>query len=75
MHVNEQTVTALGRSLRRAGFRPSRASLGNWVYTVHVPDERAKRVYHRLAKIPFLARLGIGDLWGEGVRPERGSTS
>lgn len=70
MHVNEQTVSALGRSLRRAGFRPSRASLGNWVYTVHVPEERAKRIYHRLAKIPFLARLGIGDLWGEGVRPK-----
>jgi len=69
MHVNEQTVTALGRSLRKAGFDPHRVSLGRWVYTVHVPEERAKRAYHRLAKIPFLARFGIGDIWGEGVKP------
>lgn len=75
MHVNEQSVTRLGRALRRAGFRPCRASLGNWVYTVHVPDDGGKRVYHRLAKVPLLARLGIGDLWGEGMRPEGTSTS
>jgi ubiquinone/menaquinone biosynthesis C-methylase UbiE len=69
MHVNEQTVTTLGRSLRRAGFRPYHASLGQWVYTVHIPEERAKRVYRALARMPLLARLGVGDIWGEGVRP------
>ena len=69
MHVNEQTVTALRRSLRRAGFRPATASLGQWVYTDFVPDEGARKLYGRLASIPPLRRLGIADLWGEGTKP------
>lgn len=73
MHVNEQSVTALGRALRRAGFRPARAELGRWVYTDFVPEERAKRLYHRLARVPLLARLGVGDMWAEGVRPVDGT--
>lgn len=72
MHVNEQSVTALGRSLRRAGFRPARAELGRWVYTDFVPEERAKRLYRRLARIPGLARFGVADMWAEGVRPASG---
>lgn len=69
MHVNEQTLTSLRRSLAQAGFAPSRASLGEWVYTDFVPDERATRLYHRLAKVPPLARFGVANLWGEGTRP------
>lgn len=69
MHVNEQTVTSLGRTLRHAGFRPARATLGLQVYTQHVPDARAKRVYHLLAKVPLLARLGVADIWARGVKP------
>jgi hypothetical protein len=39
------------------------------VYTDFVPEERAKRVYHLLARIPWVQRLAIGDMWGEGIRP------
>lgn len=74
MHVNEQSVTALRRALRRAGFDPARAELGRWVYTDFVPEERAKRLYALLAKIPYLDRLAVGDMWAEGRRPDDGRT-
>ena len=69
MHVNEQTLPALRRSLRRAGFRRVRVRLGQWVYADFVPDARARALYRRLAAIPFLRRYGIGDLFGKGVKP------
>ncbi len=69
MHVNEQTVTSLRRALRRAGFAQVQVNLGDWMYTDFVPDERARRTYHRLAARPLTARLGRGDLWGRAVVP------
>lgn len=69
MHVNELTVTSLKRVLRRAGFRSLEVKLGGWIYTDHVPSKRGKRLYHRLAAIPMLARLGTADFWGVGIRP------
>jgi ubiquinone/menaquinone biosynthesis C-methylase UbiE len=69
MHVNEQTVTSLRRSLRKAGFSRCHARLGDWVYTDFVPEERARRLYHRLSRIPLVARLGVSNIWGEGVKP------
>jgi cyclopropane fatty-acyl-phospholipid synthase-like methyltransferase len=69
MHVNEQTVSSLRRTVRRAGFRPVRARLGGWVYTDFVPDVRARRTYEVLARVPFLRLLSVGDIWAEGTRP------
>ncbi len=69
MHVNEQTVASLGRVLRQTGFSPSRARLGEWIYTDFVPDERAKRLYGRLQRTRALARFGVANIWGEGTRP------
>lgn len=63
MHVNEMTVTALRRALRRAGFGGVEVWLGAWMYTEFVPDEAARRTYHRLAAHRLTARLGKGDLW------------
>lgn len=69
MHVNEQTVTSLGRALRQTGFSPSRARLGEWIYTDFVPDDKAKRLYGRLHRTRALARFGVANIWGEGTRP------
>ena len=72
MHVNEQTLTSLRVALKRAGFGDISVELGKWVYTGHVPSERASKTYHRLARLggPF-ARLGVGDLLADARRPQR----
>jgi cyclopropane fatty-acyl-phospholipid synthase-like methyltransferase len=69
MHVNEQTVTSLKRALRRAGFRPAKAWTGAWLYTEFVPEERARRLYRVLTRLPVIRRLGAGDVYGEGTKP------
>ena len=68
MHVNEQTVTTLRRSLRAAGFGDVDVHPGQWVYTDFLPHARAGRLYHRLARHRLTARFGVADLWGRGVR-------
>ena len=68
MHVNEQSVSSMRGYLKRAGFRPSRAWLGNWFYTDFVPDERARKIYRLLAKFPPTRRLAMGDLFAEGTK-------
>lgn len=70
MHVNEQTLWSLRKALRAAGWRDVRTSLGDIVYTDHLPDPRAGRLYHRLAKAPSQAirALGVSNVWGEAVR-------
>jgi ubiquinone/menaquinone biosynthesis C-methylase UbiE len=68
MHVNEQTVTTLRRSLRAAGFGDVDVHPGQWVYTDFLPHARAGRLYHRLARHRLTARFGVGDLWGRGIR-------
>jgi ubiquinone/menaquinone biosynthesis C-methylase UbiE len=66
MHVNEQTVRSLGAALRAAGFVGVSSEPGKWVYTDFVPSERAKRLYHLLARLGPLARLGVANIWAEG---------
>jgi ubiquinone/menaquinone biosynthesis C-methylase UbiE len=68
MHVNEQTVGSLRRAIAAAGFRPARAMTGEWVYTDHIPDKRAHRIYHRLARHRAVAPFVVSNLWGEGVK-------
>jgi SAM-dependent methyltransferase len=68
MHVGEQTVGSLRRSLARAGFAGVRAWPGEWMYTEFVPDERARRLYYRLARVPWLRRFGAADLWAQAYR-------
>jgi ubiquinone/menaquinone biosynthesis C-methylase UbiE len=72
MHVNEQTARRLGRAVRAAGFEAT-PELGEWVWTDYVPasDERAKRLYHRLAKLPLTRRFGVSNLWCLGTKPSR----
>ena len=67
MHVNEQTARSLRRSFESAGLRAD-VKLGDWIYTDFVPNARARRAYHALAKLGPLAHLGVGDLWAVGFR-------
>lgn len=69
MHVNEMTVTSLRRALSRAGFPAPQVTLGDWMYTDFVPDQAARRLYHRLAARRLTARLGKGDLWARAEKP------
>lgn len=69
MHVNEQTARSLRGSLRTAGFAGARVAYGRWVHTDFVPDERAKRTYKALARLPLLRRLAIFDLFAIAYRP------
>jgi ubiquinone/menaquinone biosynthesis C-methylase UbiE len=69
MHVNEQTVTSLRRSLDRAGFRPARVELGQMIYTDFVPDTRARRLYRALARFRLTARLAVCDMFGLATKP------
>ena len=68
MHVNEQTVFSLRRAFRKAGLDAD-VTLGEWIYTDHVPDKKAKRTYRILSKLGPLAHLGVGDLWATGRLP------
>lgn len=63
MHVNEQTRRSLHEAVREAGFEGVRVELGRWVYTDFVPDERAKRLYRVISRVPLLRRLAIFDLF------------
>ena len=70
MHINEQSLWSLRKSMRAAGFTNATTSLGEIVYTDHLPSPRAGRLYHRLARVPVPAirALGVSDLWGEATR-------
>jgi ubiquinone/menaquinone biosynthesis C-methylase UbiE len=69
MHVNEQTRGRLSRALRSAGFRPE-VRYGEWVYTGYVPEgeERARRLYGRLAGFRLTRRFGVCNLIAIGHR-------
>jgi ubiquinone/menaquinone biosynthesis C-methylase UbiE len=69
MHVNEQTVPGLGASVKAAGFVDVKSEPGTWVYDDFVPSDRAKRLYHVLAKLPALSRFGVANMWAEGRKP------
>jgi len=69
MHVNEQSPASLRRTLRRAGFTGVVVELGAMVYDEFVPDEGARRTYHRLAGRRVTAQFGVADLWAEATAP------
>lgn len=71
MHVNEQTLRSMRRALRQAGFDRVRGEHGQWIHTAFVPDERARRLYHRLAARRLTAPLGACDLFAQAVKPAR----
>ena len=70
MHVNEQTIGSLRRSLERAGFADPDVTTGQWIHTTFLPDERARRTYHRLAARRLTKRLGAADIWADAVAPK-----
>lgn len=72
MHVNEQTLGSLRRSLRRSGLVDVDTWLGQWVHTAHLPGGRGAGVVARLARTPGLRRLGRADLFGVGTVPAPG---
>jgi ubiquinone/menaquinone biosynthesis C-methylase UbiE len=69
MHVNEQRLGSLRRTVRDAGFDAAESHLGLWVETGFVPDERARRLYRILARIPGLRRFGVMDVYATGRKP------
>jgi ubiquinone/menaquinone biosynthesis C-methylase UbiE len=71
MHVNEQSLGSLRRSLRAAGFADVRATLGHQVYDAFLPEPAARTWLHRLAAHRPTARLGRADLWAHAIRPGR----
>ena len=72
MHVNEQTVRSMRRTLRDAGFAAVHAEHGEWLHTAFVPSERARWIYPLLARWRLTAPLGACDLFAEGVKPGAG---
>jgi ubiquinone/menaquinone biosynthesis C-methylase UbiE len=71
MHVNEQTLGSMRRALRRAGFTDVHGEHGRWIHTSFIPDERARRLYPRLASRRLTAPLGACDLFAQAVKPAR----
>ena len=69
MHVNEQTIRSLRRTLRGAGFASVDVVVGDMVYADFVPDERARRLYGRLARVGVLKRFGVSNLFASAARP------
>lgn len=66
IHVNEQTVRSLRRSIAAAGFEAT-AQLGVWVREDYLPSARARRLYRLLARRGPLAHLAVADIWGFGT--------
>lgn len=69
MHVNEQTPRRLRASVVSAGFVDVDVALGAWVLDEFVPDARARRAYHRLARRRLTAPLGVCDVWADARAP------
>ena len=69
MHVNEQTVRSMCRTLREAGFADVRGEHGQWLHTTFVPSKRARWVYPLLARWRVTAPLGACDLFAQAVKP------
>lgn len=63
MHVNEQTLRGLRRSVARAGLDPAGVRPGEWVYTDFLPSATARRIVAALARHRLTRRLGVADLW------------
>jgi SAM-dependent methyltransferase len=71
MHVNEQTLGSLRSALRAAGFDAVEVWLGEWLHLDFVPDERARRTWHRLAARRLTRGLVIADIWARAVASGR----
>jgi ubiquinone/menaquinone biosynthesis C-methylase UbiE len=69
MHINEQTLRRLRGALEEAGFARVRVWFGDWVYTDHVPSQRARRTYRLLARWRLTRPLGVANLFAEAHRP------
>jgi ubiquinone/menaquinone biosynthesis C-methylase UbiE len=69
MHVGEHSARSLRRTLASAGFDPVEVTHGEWVYEAFVPDERARKLYWRLAAHRPTKPFGVADLWGVAVKP------
>lgn len=67
MHVNEQSVRRLRRSLEQAGFVRPQVALGEWVYTDFVPSVRARRLYRVLARFPLTRPLAVSNMFALAV--------
>lgn len=63
MHVNEQTVRGLRRSMARAGFEGADVRLGEWVHADFVPSERARAVYRWMARYRLTRPLAVANIW------------
>jgi ubiquinone/menaquinone biosynthesis C-methylase UbiE len=62
LHINEQTIRVLRRTLRRAGFDDVDVHLGSWVYVDHLPDEWARRLVRNLGKHRGVSRFARSDI-------------
>ncbi len=69
MHVNEQTVRGLRRSVVRAGFPDADVRLGEMVYTEFLPSISARALYRRLARHRMTRPLAVADMWVHARRP------
>jgi ubiquinone/menaquinone biosynthesis C-methylase UbiE len=69
MHINEYTLRRLRKAVRAAGFEAVDVRRGGWVLDHFLPEEGAKRLYHRLASHRVTAPFGSADLWASGRRP------
>jgi ubiquinone/menaquinone biosynthesis C-methylase UbiE len=63
MHVNEQSQRGLRRALQEAGFGQADVSHGDVIYLDFVPSRSARRVLRLLARVPWVRRLVLADLW------------
>jgi cyclopropane fatty-acyl-phospholipid synthase-like methyltransferase len=68
MHVNEQTVPSLRRSLRRAGFHAVDVRPGAMVYVDFIPEAWAQRLVRALAHRRLFRRLTHSDIVATGHR-------
>lgn len=73
MHVNEQSVRRLRRTLVRAGFHEPVVELGEWVYCDFVPSARARKLYGRLARFRLTRRLAVSNMWALARSPGPGT--
>jgi 2-polyprenyl-6-hydroxyphenyl methylase/3-demethylubiquinone-9 3-methyltransferase len=62
MHVNEQSVRSLAKTLRRAGFVDVRAWLGDWVHVQHLPARWARVTVRALSHVPLARALARANV-------------
>lgn len=68
MHVNEQTIPSMRRTLRRAGFTAVRSRPGEMVYVDFIPAAWGRRLVQAMSRRRIFARLARADLIATGRR-------